>query len=124
MGNSGLPPNRRTCPPITSGFLKWAEEIGAHTQTLVERILLRRNPVQQSYRSCLGILQLAKRYDKDRLERACHRALVFQGTSYKSVKSILEKGLDRVAWEEEPELEIMESAHDNVRGSEYYQEVV
>ena len=105
-------------------FLKWAAEIGAHTQTLVERILLRRNPIQQSYRSCLGILQLAKRYDKDRLERACHRALVFQGTSYRSVKSILEKGLDRVAWEEEPELEIMESSHDNVRGSEYYQEVV
>lgn len=105
-------------------FLKWAAEIGVHTQALVERILMRRNPVQQSYRSCLGVLQLAKRYDKDRLEKACHRALVFQGTSYKSVKSILEKGLDRVAWEVQPELEIMEAVHDNVRGSDYYKEVV
>lgn len=37
-------------------FLSWAAEIGTNTHGLLERILLRRTPVQQSYRSCLGIL--------------------------------------------------------------------
>ena len=105
-------------------FLKWGAEIGVHTEALLERILLQRDPVQQSYRTCMGILQLGKHYDKIRLENACHRALVFQGASYRSVKSILEKGLDRVGLESEPELEIMEANHPNVRGADYYREVI
>jgi len=104
-------------------FLQWSAEIGVHTHALVEQILMRRTPVQQSYRSCLGILQLAKRYDAIRFENACRRALAFQGMSYQSVKSILVKGLDRIAWEGEPEMEILQTNHANVRGADYYQEV-
>jgi len=101
-------------------FLKWGGEIGVHTRALLEGVLLKRTPVEQGYRTCLGILQLAKGYDKQRLEDACHRALVFQGTSYRQVKSILEKGLDRQSLETEPEE--VEEAHAHVRGSAYYSE--
>lgn len=101
-------------------FLRWGGEIGNHTRALVERVLLRRAPVQQGYRTCLGILGLAKRYGKERVENACHRALTYQAASYKSVKSILEKGLDRLSWEREPEHEIQEEPHANIRGSSYY----
>ena len=99
-------------------FLRWGDDIGPHTRALVEQILLRRVPVQQGYRTCLGILALAKRYSKERLEHACHRALTYQAASYQSVKSILEKGLDRLSIE--PEHEIEEKAHANLRGATYY----
>ena len=101
-------------------FLAWGADIGKHTRDLLECILLKRTPVQQGYRSCLGILQLAKRYDKQRLENACSRALAIQGTNYNNVKSILEKGLDRIDWKPEPESDIPEVAHGNVRGPSYY----
>ena len=47
-------------------------------------------------RSCLGIIGLAKRFGAERLEAAALRALEIQARNYPSVKSILEKGLDRI----------------------------
>jgi len=38
---------------------------------------------------------LAKRYGPARLEAACARALYFNNTQYRSVRMILEKGLDQ-----------------------------
>ena len=45
------------------------------------------------YRSCLGVINLEKKYSSERLENACHRALEIGGISFQSVKSILSKGL-------------------------------
>ena len=44
--------------------------------------------------SGLGLKRLAKDYGKDRLEGACRRAISINGLSYKSVRSILQRGLD------------------------------
>jgi hypothetical protein len=41
-------------------------------------------------------MRLAKRYPQERLEAACNRALESGACSYKSVNSILEKGLDQI----------------------------
>ena len=49
-------------------FLRWAEEIGKQTAELVGCVLDSRKHPQQSYRTCLGILGLAKRYPSLRLE--------------------------------------------------------
>ena len=62
---------------------------------------------------------LAKRYSPERLEAACHRALAIGGASYRSIKSILEHGLDRVPLEEQATLELPQE-HDNLRGPDYY----
>jgi len=70
------------------------------------------------YRSCMGILRLGKGVGAERLEAACARALRFGTRSYRSVKSILENGLDRE--EAQPELPLNSPTHENVRGQAYY----
>ncbi|MFH1865985.1 MAG: IS21 family transposase, partial [Candidatus Eisenbacteria bacterium] len=74
-----------------------AKQIGPHVSQLVDRLLSEKIHPEQGYRPCLGIVRLADKYGEGRLEAACKRALVYSAVSYKSVKSILEKGLDRVA---------------------------
>jgi transposase len=73
---------------------------------------------EQGYRSCLGIISLEKRFGAERLEAAALRALDIQARNYPSVKSILEKGLDRVPVPTAPEREPI--LHTNIRGSGYY----
>jgi len=75
-------------------LIRWASKSGEHTATLIERILASRPHPQQGFRSCLGIMRLGKRYGQDRLEAACKRALAINALSYKSIESILNKGLD------------------------------
>jgi transposase len=50
---------------------------------------------EQGFRACLGILQLARRYGSARLEVACRRGNDICATSYGSIKSILQHGLDK-----------------------------
>lgn len=56
--------------------------------------------------------------EASRLEAACDRALRLGVCSYRSVKSILENGLDRQS--SDPELPLNSPAHENVRGQNYY----
>jgi transposase len=72
------------------------QTIGPHTAALVEAILADRPHPEQGYRSCLGILRLAKRYDPARLEAACARAGSVAARSYRHVDAILKHGLDQV----------------------------
>jgi len=100
-------------------FINWAKTIGPHTAQLVQAALESRKHPQQAYRSCLGILGLAKLYGNSRLEAACRRALPASILSYKGIKNILDAKLDQV----EPEQEIPQSLsnrHANIRGSTYY----
>src|SRR5229473_469851 len=78
-----------------SRFIAWAGTIGPQTAALVAAILADRPHPEQGYRSCLGILRLAKRYDAGRLEAACARALAAGARSYRHVDAILRRGLDR-----------------------------
>lgn len=104
-------------PP--SRLVRWAEKTGPHTAAVVSRILEEKVHPEQGYRPCLGILRLANRYSEQRLESACHRALVIGGVSYRSIKSILEHGMDRVPLEEQATLDLPQG-HENVRGPAYY----
>lgn len=107
-------------------YLEWtpakireeAARIGPMLSLLVERIINDRPHPEQGYRSCLGIIGLAKRFGAGRLEAAAARALEIQARNYPSVKSILEKGLDKVPVSKAPERE--PTLHDNIRGSQYY----
>ncbi|MFH1313099.1 MAG: IS21 family transposase, partial [Candidatus Eisenbacteria bacterium] len=81
-------------------FLRWAEEIGPQTRALIETALRSRRHPQQAYRTCLGILGLAKRFTKERLEAASGRALASGIHSYRGIKNILDTGLDQVPLEE------------------------
>ena len=105
-----------------SRLIRWAAKIGPHTEQLVTCILENRPHPEQGYRSCLGLLRLAKRYSSERLELACARALALKAYSYKNVQSILKKGLDQQPLEGssgQRRLPLLE--HENLRGKTYYQ---
>jgi transposase len=102
-----------------SRIIHWAGTVGTSTAQVVETIMNSRRHPEQGYRSCLGILSLARHYAPDRLEAACQRAMAIKGCSYKSIRSILEKGLDQQplpnSTDQAPALK-----HENIRGGDYY----
>jgi transposase len=102
-----------------SRLVRWAETVGAATGTLVQKILESRPHPEQGYRACLGLMRLGKRYSPERLEAAAFRALRSGAHSYRSVRSILEHGLDRIPLEEQTTLRLPEQ-HEYLRGADYY----
>lgn len=104
-----------------SRLVAWAKTIGPETANLVDAILKARRHPEQGYRSCLGIMRIAKRYPAERMERACQRALRVGAVSYKSVASILRAGLDHVPVSDEDNPSPPPIEHENVRGPGYYQ---
>ena len=104
-------------------FLNWAGDIGAETREVVSYVLQEKRHVEQSYRRVLALLGNAKKYGRERLNKACGRALLIGSPTRSSVESILKQGLDQVAVEK-PHNAVQEELnlndHENVRGEEYY----
>ena len=100
-------------------FVRWAEQTGLATATVIDQILASRPFPQQGYNACYGVMRLGKSYGDDRLEAACARALALGTASYRSIESILKKGLDRRPLPQPaPTKEPVQ--HENVRGADYY----
>lgn len=72
--------------------LKQAESIGVHCLGLTNILVSSR--IQDNRRSAQGIIHLKGKYGKERLEAACQRALAFDSPFHRTVKAILEKGLE------------------------------
>ncbi|MEY2653706.1 MAG: hypothetical protein RLZZ524_734 [Pseudomonadota bacterium] len=100
-------------------LIHWGQSIGVATGRTVERILHERRHPEHGYRACLGLLSLAKKYGKPRLEAACCVALELGTTQGKHIRDILSNGRDRVATHPTPEW--TSPAHAHVRGPGYYQ---
>jgi len=104
-------------------FIRWGADIGPATRQVVEYTLQEKRHKEQSYRRILALLSNAKKYGRDRLERACTRALLINSPTRSSVESILKQGLDRIETEAEA-IEVQEELnldqHENVRGESYY----
>ncbi len=104
-----------------SRILSWAQTVGPHTHALAAAILTERPHPEQGYRSCLGLLRLARRYGDGRVEAACARALAAGARSYRHVDAILKHGLDQVPLPTQTALALPGSeAHEHVRGPAYY----
>ena len=99
-------------------FINWAASIDEDVKLYILKVLERKQHPEQAYKSCIGILSFARKAGNDRLIAACQRALGYGSYSYKTIQTILEKGMD--AFREEPQHPPMPS-HDNIRGEEYYQ---
>jgi transposase len=99
-------------------LIDWAAQTGPATAAVVNRILGRRRHPQQGFRSCLGIMRLAKTYTPARLEAACERALKLQAMSYKSIESILKRRLEDAPLPAESTTTPI--THENLRGPAYY----
>jgi len=101
-------------------FLNWGKDIGPATLEVVKRQLENRPHPEHGYRSCLGLLNLARRYSKPRLEAACERALAIHSPNYQSISSILKQGLDSQPLLQDDDEPVQLPLHSNVRGPGYY----
>jgi transposase len=104
-------------------YLYRASLIGPCSKQSVAWILSSKVFIQQSYRSCQGIISLVKKYSPERVEAACRRAVQSPTVSYTLIKNILEKNLDIVPFEgdNKDDNSALLSDHENIRGAEHYQ---
>lgn len=115
-------------PPAHAKYLEWTPErlcswagtIGKSCAQVVAQVLESRPLVEHGYRSCMGILRLAKQYGNERLEMACQKALKLNICSYHRIENMLRNGRDKIPVQAVNSTPII-SLHDNLRGAEYYQ---
>lgn len=96
-----------------------AAKVGPATVALFEAIMKAKPHPEQGFRSCLGIIGLAKSYGPARLEAAARRGNDIGATSYGSIASILQNGLDK-AFASEPTPDNPPIRHGNIRGPGYF----
>lgn len=95
-----------------------AARVGPNVAIFAEVVMRGRKHPEQGYRTCLGVIRLADKFGRDRLDAACKRALEINAYSYSSVHSILKNGLERkprTRATEEPAI-----THPNIRGADYF----
>lgn len=102
-------------------FLNRAKEVGEDTRGYIEKILEKRLHPEQAYRSCQGILMYVKKVGKQRLNKACRRAMYFNDYSYMTIKTILERKLDMDDCDLDDEKVKHLPLHKNIRGKKYYE---
>jgi transposase len=102
-----------------SRLIEDAQQVGPLTGQLVEAILAAKRHPEQGYRSCLGILRLAKTYPAERMEAAARRCLRARAYNFQSMDSILKNQLDRLPLPGDPPSRPV-TDHDNIRGAEYF----
>lgn len=100
-------------------FIRQGRFIGEHTSKVLGIILESKPFVQQAYRSCQGVLSLARKFSPDRLEAACIRVGDAPLINYQMIKNILEKNLDK---EDAQPIEVSYMPqNENVRGASAYE---
>ncbi len=99
-------------------IVAWAASVGPQVGDVASAIMGRRTHPESGYRACLGLIRLADRYGRERVDAACARALAIESPSFKSVLAILKNGLDRA-----PRIETTARApiaHEHLRGASYF----
>jgi hypothetical protein len=102
-----------------SRLIEDAQQTGPDTGQLVEAILAAKRHPEQRYRSCLGILRLAKLYPAERVEAAARRCLRARAYSSRSMDSMLKHQLDRLPLSGDPPVPPAVT-HENIRGADYF----
>lgn len=95
-------------------YLKWAAEIGPHTEKVIATLLSRYVIEEQVYDSCMGILRFSKTYSPFQLELACQKACKLGVGGYRQIKHFLEQPKPETTEERATNL------HSNIRGASYY----
>ncbi|HUW37252.1 MAG TPA: IS21 family transposase [Rhodocyclaceae bacterium] len=111
--------HRRYAEWTPARMLAAAGKLGPSVVAFCETVMTDRPHPEQGFRTCLGVLALAKSYDAERLNGACRRGLSIRARSVASIRSILQTGLDRAFLDDAPEERPLQ--HANIRGQDYYQ---
>jgi transposase len=96
--------------------LQRAEAIGAATAAVIRAQADRRKHRDETLRSSLGILRLAKDFSSDELEAACQRALTLKSLSYRAIATLIKTAPTQSS------LPLPKIDHANVRGPDYFAE--
>jgi transposase len=115
-----------------SRVISWSTSLGPDVGCLVAQILEARAHPEQGFRSALGIIRLEKKYGRERLNRACARAIEVKALSYRFVNEMLknkmdfpERGDDRRPMpptldSKTNEVQLTLVGAENIRGPKYY----
>jgi transposase len=71
-------------------YLRWAETVGANTRAVIAKVLKAQLFEETAYRSCMGIMQFAKKYSPEKLEIACGQAIEMGSSCYTTVKNLVQ----------------------------------
>lgn len=69
-----------------------SKKIGSDCYQLMQILL--NDPTLDRRRAMQGIINLSERFSNEQVNAACHRALFFNSPKYKTIKSILEQGIE------------------------------
>lgn len=110
--------HRRHAEWTPARVLASAEKLGPSVAAFCQIVMENRPHPEQGFRTCMGVLSLAKSYEPDRLDAACRRGVAIKARSVSSIRSILKNGLDQAFLE--PDADELPLQHPNIRGQKYY----
>jgi len=98
-------------------FIDWGDKVAPETGKVIRSVLESKQHPEQGYKSCMGILSLAKKYDKSDFIKACNKALLVNCITYGFIDNTLKNKTYTLSNEE-----VLSTIpfHNNIRGKENY----
>lgn len=102
----------------TDRFIKWASQMGGSVETFIELLLESKQHPQQAFKSCMGVLNLGKKYKVEDLEKVCMNAIEYNAISFRFIKNSLKNNIHKMEQEDPADLKL--PLHENIRGKDNY----
>ena len=103
-------------------FTNWGTDIGVEVGDYIKKVIESKPFPEQAYKSCLGILSLAKKDSRENLIKACKRASDIGVYNYVIIKTILQnKAHLHIEDDLEESNQYKLPLHENIRGASSYQ---
>lgn len=113
------PPNYAKYLQTTqAGLIQLAEKIGNSTREVAKAILERKG--SDGLKAARSLLGLENKFSPGKLEAACKRALFYNTPEYKSIKAILQKGLENLPLDDQSVPEINREIYRFARSNNYF----
>ena len=89
--NTHRPKNHKFIAEWTPGrFISWGRSIAPEVEQVVTGIIESREHPEQAYKTCMGLLNMLKKYDRADYIKACKNALAVNCLTYKFIKNTIE----------------------------------
>ncbi len=102
----------------TERFTKWASNIGGSVETFIGLLIESKEHPQQAFKSCLGVLNLGKKYKAEEMEKVCKRALEYNTISFRFIDNALKNNVHKM--DEYIDMNLKLPLHENIRGRDIY----
>lgn len=102
-------------------FAEKGSKVGINVELFIRELFLQGDYPEINYKRANGILQLAKTYGNQRVDKACLKAVYHDVYSYQMIKNILQNNMDQHDLEPDQGKQSHIPFHNNIRGSENYQ---